>query len=555
MSYLLDPPSESLKACVVVPCRDEQSFIGPCLAALARQHEIGGDDYEVLVVLDDCSDTTEVEVLHFARSHELRVLLLRAHGDGPGPARRVGMDAACVRLHEVGRPLGLIACTDADSTVAPDWLARQLAAVGRGARAIGGRVEMSDAGKALLPPAVTERRRRQARARLEALRARVAPGDAATIEHWQFSGASMAVTAEVYQSIGGLEPKPVLEDEAFERVLDRAGVPVERRLDVKVTTSARVDGRAFRGLSRDLAVSSWIERRSFRGNDFRLNELLADKTDTVSLVLPTREVAETIDGVLDVVVPFHKAGLLDEIIVVDAASSDGTPEKAEAHGVTVVQESDVLPDFGRGRGKGDAMWRGLASSTGDIVAYADTDTEDFSSGFVIGLLGPLLGDRSIKLVKGAFRRALQVGHQRVPDEGGRVTELVARPFLNLYVPELAGFVQPLAGEIAARRELLESISFPVGYGVEIGMMIDAARLEGVDALAQVDLGERQNRHQRLRDLTAMAYAVLTAGSVRVFGPDAIDRFGPGPLVLPFGDIEVRQVPVEERPPLASLDRR
>ena len=303
-------------------------------------------------------------------------------------------------------------------------------------------------------------------------------------------------------------------------------------------------------------IASWLERRSYRGEQYELDDLLAHKQGTISLILPTRNVVETIDSVLDAVIPLHKAGLLDEVVVIDAASPDGTAERAQSRGVTVLQESEVLAsDFGPAKGKGDAMWRGLASTTGDIVAYVDTDTEDFVPHFVTGLIGPMLTDPSIQLVKGAFRRPLRVGDTRMPDEGGRVTELVARPFLNLYVPELAGFVQPLAGEIAARRPLLEAISFPVGYGIEIGMMIDAVRFAGIEALAQVDLGQRQNRHQSLRSLSAMAYAVLTAASTRVFGPAHIELFRPGELFLPYGDVEVRHISVEERPPVDTLAPR
>ena len=144
-----------------------------------------------------------------------------------------------------------------------------------------------------------------------------------------------------------------------------------------------------------------------------------------------------------------------------------------------------MAHFGPALGKGDAMWRGLAATSGDIVAYLDTDTEDFHAGFVTGLLGPLLTDDTVAFVKGAFRRPMRVGATVVPDGGGRVTELVARPFLNLHVPELAGFLQPLAGEVAARRELLERLPFPVGYGVEIAMLIDALREVGLDRMAQV----------------------------------------------------------------------
>ena len=172
-----------------------------------------------------------------------------------------------------------------------------------------------------------------------------------------------------------------------------------------------------------------------------------------------------------------------------------------------------------------------------------------------GLLGLLLSDPGVDFVKGAFRRPLRVGDTVLPDGGGRVTELVARPLLNLHVHELAGFLQPLAGEVAARRGLLERLPFPVGYGVEIAMLIDALRAVGLERMAQVDLGTRQNRHQSLQDLSAMALAVLVAAERRIHGTERIDAAAPGPLLVPAGgELEVRSVVLDERPPLAQVLR-
>ena len=214
-----------------------------------------------------------------------------------------------------------------------------------------------------------------------------------------------------------------------------------------------------------------------------------------------------------------------------------------------------MPAFGPCRGKGDAMWRALAATTGEIVAYVDADSEDFGERMLTGLLAPLFARPCLALVKGAFQRPFATGGDVLPGEGGRVTELMARPLLNLHRPGLAGFAQPLAGEIAARRDLLERLAFPVGYGVEIAMLLDAERLVGLDALAQADLGSRQNRHQPLDALSAMSYAVLVAACKRLLGPEAVDALAPGPYVLPgAGDVDVRQVPVEERPPHVGASR-
>ena len=314
-------------------------------------------------------------------------------------------------------------------------------------------------------------------------------------------------------------------------------------------------GRGFRELERELSLRAWLERRSYLGSDFTVPELLRAKRDTVSVVLPTRDVAGTIGGVLDCLLPLQARGLVDELVVVDAASGDGTAEIAAARGAQVLQESELMTAHGPARGKGDAMWRGLSATSGDIVVFIDTDTEDFHQVFALGMIGPLLTAPGVEFVKGSFRRPFRMGEVSVPDGGGRVTELVARPLLNLHVPELAGFAQPLAGETAIRRPLAESLSFPVGYGVEIAMMIDTLRAVGIDAMAQVDLGTRQNRHQPLRSLSAMAHAVIVAASARVHGRDAIEAYAPGPLALPAGGgIEVRQVPLEERPPLRTLAR-
>ncbi len=299
------------------------------------------------------------------------------------------------------------------------------------------------------------------------------------------------------------------------------------------------------------ASTGWALRRSYRSESYSAAALLERKSATVSVVLPARRVAGTIGALLEALAPFERTGLVDELVVVDADSADGTATEAARHGASVLQESELLPEFGPARGKGDAMWRGLAATRGEIVAFLDTDTEDFAPRFLLGLLGPLVEDPGLLLVKGSFLRPLRVGEESRPDEGGRVTELMARPLLNLYVPELAGFRQPLAGEVAARRELLERLPFPVGYGVEIAMLIDAWRKVGREALGQVDLGSRQNRHQPLRDLGAMAYAVLVAASRRIA---ALDGSLPGSLVQPVGlGFEPREVPVEERPPLASLE--
>lgn len=301
-------------------------------------------------------------------------------------------------------------------------------------------------------------------------------------------------------------------------------------------------------------VADWLARRTYAAGDFPLARLLATKgATTVSVVLPAREVAATVGPTVAALIPLREAGLLDELLVIDAASADGTAAIAHAAGATVVQEGDVLPEHGPVRGKGDALWRALHVTRGDVVAFVDADSAGFDARFVLGLLGPLLTDADVAFVKGAYRRPLTVGAETLPDGGGRVTELLARPLLNLHVPELAAIVQPLAGEVAARRSLLEALPFPVGYGVEIANLIDALRHVGPDALAQVDLGERRNAHQPLHALSAMAYAVLVAAERRIHGASGLTA-EPPPLARPRldGTLARAAVAVEERPPLRTL---
>jgi glucosyl-3-phosphoglycerate synthase len=305
---------------------------------------------------------------------------------------------------------------------------------------------------------------------------------------------------------------------------------------------------------RDLTINSWLERRFFRSEDYTLERLLDAKgATTVSVILPAREVATTIGGVLRQLLGARDAGLIDELVVIDADSEDGTASVARNLSVTVHQRSEILVDFGSPRGKGDGIWRGLHVTHGDVVVLMDTDTQNFGPHFLTGLLGPILEDDSLQLIKGAFHRPLQLGGVKVPDEGGRVTELVARPLINLYLPQLAGFVQPLAGEVAARRSLLESLSIPVGYGVEIAMLIDCLRAVGIEAMGQTDLGTREDTNQSLRDLVSMAYTVAATLLSRVDGAPSLPETDVGGFLLPSvdGTAEI-EVSLLERPPLQEL---
>jgi glucosyl-3-phosphoglycerate synthase len=533
-----------LSSVVVVPARDEEATIGGCLRALAQQ-TLAADEFEVLVVLDACRDATAEVARQAAADIGLAVHVLDGPGRGAGAARRAGMEWAAKRLLSAGRPDGLIACTDADSRPDPDWLERQLEHTRRGAQAIAGLIELDPTDTATLPERVLLRRERDARDRLGRVRLTEPEAD-----HHHFAGASLGITAGAYRAVGGLEPLPALEDAGFAERLTQHGIPILRPADVRVRTSARADGRVTRGLSVDLEVSIWSERRRYRSHDFSLSRLARDKGQTtVTVVIPTKNCAEAIGGVLDRTVrPVVAAGLVDELLVIDAASQDGTAEIATRNGATVVQQDEIMSAVGPALGKGDAMWRALSITSGEVVCFLDGDTLDPDPSHLRGLLGPMLADASVRLVKGAFERPLQAGDRVLANEGGRVTELMARPLLNLHEPRLAGFAQPLAGEFAGRRELLEAIPFPVGYGVEIAILIDALRRSGLDALAECHLGSRQNRHQPLRALGEMAYAVLAAVERRL--GDGRSVVGGGYL-RPWEDGTVVPVPVLERPALAQ----
>ena len=241
----------------------------------------------------------------------------------------------------------------------------------------------------------------------------------------------------------------------------------------------------------------WLESRRYHHTDFSLPVLASAVTASklkIIVVIPAREVANTIaDIILETINPLKLAGIVSSVIAIDNKSVDNTGAVAAAHGASVLQRAEIASELGPSQGKGDAMWRALQVTDGDIVAFLDGDTADPSPAHLLGILGPLIMDENIQMVRGCFDRPFkQPNGEYRPHEGGRVNELVARPLLNIHFPQLAGFRQPLAGEFAARRSLLVKLHFPVGYGVEIGTLIDTWRMVGLEGLAEVDLGTRQS---------------------------------------------------------------
>jgi len=305
----------------------------------------------------------------------------------------------------------------------------------------------------------------------------------------------------------------------------------------------------------------WLAERTYHHSAYDPADLLRRKGGTtVSVVLPALNEATTVGAVVRAFVPLRSSGLVDEIVVVDPGSTDGTDDAAREAGATVVYEADILAEQGRVPGKGEAMWKSLAATTGDVVCWVDADIEEPGPEFVYGLLGPLLTDPSVQYVKGFYDRPLADRGRLRPTGGGRVTELVARPWLNLFWPDLSSVIQPLAGEQAGRRAWLESVPFAAHYGVEIGLLLDAYREFGLDGLAQVDLDRRIHRNQSVEKLGRMAFVIQHAilrrlrAEGRATFPDE-----PGRVLRQFRNVGTDyrvmsyELPLLDRPPLRTVN--
>jgi len=262
----------------------------------------------------------------------------------------------------------------------------------------------------------------------------------------------------------------------------------------------------------------------------------------VSVCLPARNEALTVGGIVAVVQgTLVGAGLVDEVVVLDDGSDDETGVVAAAAGARVCREADVLPDLPPGTGKGNALWKALYASEGDLVCFLDADVRNFAPHFVTGLLEPLLGDPAIGFVKGHYERPLH----GEPRGGGRVTALMARPVLQALFPALAGIRQPLGGEYAARRQVLEVLPFVEGWGVELGLLVDVADRFGVEAIAERDLGVREHRNRTLDELAPQALAVLLT---------ALRRAGVAPVEEAARAVRDQgaAVALRERPPMITV---
>jgi glucosyl-3-phosphoglycerate synthase len=322
----------------------------------------------------------------------------------------------------------------------------------------------------------------------------------------------------------------------------------------------------------DDRTQSWLTRRTSRWQDWPQDQLLAAKQRlgvTISVVIPARNEQRTISGVVGSIAAalVTRVPLVDELIVMDSDSTDDTGEAAARAGAAVYRTAEVLPPAGSFPGKGEALWKSLLVSKGDLIVFIDADLTRWGPHFVTGLLGPLLADDHVQLVKGFYTRVFTDNDGSASAEGGRVTELVARPLISLWWPELAGVVQPLAGEWAARRTLMESLAIPVGYGVELATLMDTVSAHGLDAVAQVDLGSRGHRHQANHDLALMAAELLlvaerrlllrSVGAAEPAGHPASAAWLRQFVRDEHGRVQpvTRPVPVIERPPAATVQLR
>lgn len=312
-------------------------------------------------------------------------------------------------------------------------------------------------------------------------------------------------------------------------------------------------------------VDKWFAENTFHANEFQdlsyLQSLKRERGLTISLALPALNEAETVGNVIQTIQDalVFSAPLLDEIVLIDSDSADDTREIAQGLGIPVYIHQSVLPQYGSRRGKGEALWKSLYCTHGDIVIWLDTDIVNIHPRFAYGLIGPLLLRPDIQFVKGFYRRPLKVGDKIQAGGGGRVTELTARPLLNLFYPELSGVIQPLSGEYGGRRTALEQIGFFSGYGVEIGMLIDVLDKFGLSAIAQVDLQERIHHNQPLEALSKMSFAIIQAVIRKLesrYGQSILENVNRTMKLIRYEQdsfrLDIEEIAERDRPPMIEL---
>jgi glucosyl-3-phosphoglycerate synthase len=303
-------------------------------------------------------------------------------------------------------------------------------------------------------------------------------------------------------------------------------------------------------------TNAWFAERTWQSPEWTVAELVAAKgSRRVSVVLPALNEESTVATVVASVLPYTHGPepLVDELVVLDSGSTDRTIEVARAAGARVVRRSEVLPHLEPLPGKGEVLWRSLAATTGDVLVFIDSDLVDPDPSYVTALLGPMLTCPGVHLAKAFYRRPLRLGDTEDASGGGRVTELLARPVLAALRPELGGIVQPLGGEYAASREFLESVPFAAGYGVEIGLLLDAHAMYGLNGLAQVNLGVRKHRNRPLHQLGRMARQILGTALARA-GVSAATDVPFTQFVQVMGEWlpDSNEVLIADRPPMSSV---
>lgn len=314
-----------------------------------------------------------------------------------------------------------------------------------------------------------------------------------------------------------------------------------------------------------ILVDKWFAENTFHADEFNhlhdLVELKKKQGVTISLALPALNEAETVGKVIRTMKKelMQRFPLLDEIVLIDSNSTDRTREIATKEGVPVYIHQELLPDMEPRRGKGEALWKSLLVTKGDIIVWIDTDIVNIHPRFVYGIIGPLLINPNVQLVKGFYRRPLRVGQKMQAGGGGRVTELTARPLLNLFYPELSGVVQPLSGEYGGRRKALEQVTFYSGYGVETGLLIDIFEKFHLESIAQVDLLERIHHNQHLEALSKMSFAIIQTVIRKLekrFGRAVLEDVNRSMKMIRHDNkgyfLDVEQIPEYERPPMIEV---
>src|SRR3990172_4307869 len=312
-------------------------------------------------------------------------------------------------------------------------------------------------------------------------------------------------------------------------------------------------------------VDKWFAENTFHADEFqeldRLVELKQRQKLSISVAMPALNEAKTVGRVIRVIKEnlMDNTGLVDEVVLIDSGSTDQTREIAARLGVPVHIHQEILPHYGVRHGKGEALWKSLYVTKGDILLWIDTDIVNINPRFVYGLIGPLLIQPELQFVKGFYRRPMRVGNRTQAGGGGRVTELTARPLLNLFFPELSGVVQPLSGEYGGRRSALETLAFFSFYCVDTGLLIDVFERYGLSAIGQVDLLERIHHNQPLEALSLMSFAIIQVVIRKLekrYGREILEDVNKTMKLIRYGNerysLDVEEITEVERPPSATL---